>query len=46
MYRVLHPRVIAAAALQETPQGKTSANYVFFENTVYVQTPVNQVREG
>ncbi|PNH09929.1 Axin interactor, dorsalization-associated protein [Tetrabaena socialis] len=30
---------------QETPVGKANASHVFFENTVYIQTPLNSLTE-
>ncbi len=30
---------------QETPTGRSNHSYVFFENTVYVQTPLNELSD-
>lgn len=53
---LVEPRVLVSVrdesgekveAVQETPVGKgTSQSYVFFENTVYIQTPLNLMSRG
>ncbi|KXZ49926.1 hypothetical protein GPECTOR_19g377 [Gonium pectorale] len=35
----------AVEAVQETPIGRPNLSYVFFENTVYIQTPLNDLSE-
>lgn len=35
----------AVEAVQETPIGRSNHSYVFFENTVYVQTPLNELSD-
>ncbi|GLC39321.1 hypothetical protein PLESTB_000897600 [Pleodorina starrii] len=35
----------AVEAVQETPIGRSNLSYVFFENTVYIQTPINGLSE-
>ncbi|EFJ50605.1 hypothetical protein VOLCADRAFT_120601 [Volvox carteri f. nagariensis] len=35
----------AVEAVQETPVGRSNLSYVFFENTVYIQTPINQLSD-